>query len=324
MKYVRTSTYNYNFNETTGYFERWGKIKEDDPQYSPVGPEILDIEVSTICHQGCKFCYKSNTGSGKNMSLEVFKDILNKMPMLTQVAFGIGDIDANPDLFKMFEYCRENGVVPNLTINGSRLNEYYVSELVKYCGAVAVSNYNKNTCYNAVKALTDVGLEQVNIHQLMTYETHDQIWDLIRDMKTDRRLERLNAVVFLSLKQKGRGTNYSRMPQDEFERIIKHSLENNLRIGFDSCTANRFLGVVKGLPNYKQIEQLVEPCESTAFSSYINVDGMFYPCSFAEQGEGLDVLDCDDFLQDIWFNPNTILWRKKLIHCGRSCPIYKI
>ena len=47
-KIVRSEQYNYNFDKTTGYFERWGETKEADPQTAP-SPEILDIEVSTIC-----------------------------------------------------------------------------------------------------------------------------------------------------------------------------------------------------------------------------------------------------------------------------------
>ena len=49
-KLFRSKKYNYNFSKTTGYFERWGRRKEDDPPLSPFGPELLDIEISTICH----------------------------------------------------------------------------------------------------------------------------------------------------------------------------------------------------------------------------------------------------------------------------------
>ena len=91
-KIFRSEHYNYNFDKETGFFARWGKTLEDDPEFCPYGPEILDIEVSTVCHQGCSFCYKSNTSKGLNMSLETFKKIFNLMPRtLTQIAFGIGD-----------------------------------------------------------------------------------------------------------------------------------------------------------------------------------------------------------------------------------------
>lgn len=41
------------------------------------------------------------------MSLETFKALFHKLPTtVCQIAFGIGDINANPDLFKIMEYCR--------------------------------------------------------------------------------------------------------------------------------------------------------------------------------------------------------------------------
>ena len=99
--------YKYIFNKTNGDFMRWGETYKDDPEYSPIGGEILDIEVTTICNgingKLCSFCYKSNTPSGKNMSFDTFKDILNVMGVqLTQVAFGAdSQATSNPDLFKM-------------------------------------------------------------------------------------------------------------------------------------------------------------------------------------------------------------------------------
>ncbi len=47
VKTLRSKTYNFNFNKVSGYFERWGRTLEDDPDYSPYGPEILDLEIST-------------------------------------------------------------------------------------------------------------------------------------------------------------------------------------------------------------------------------------------------------------------------------------
>ena len=92
-KCVRSEDYNFNFDKKSGAFARWGVTLEDDPEYSKFGNEILDIEVSTICHQGCSFCYKANVAKGENMSFDVFKTILDKMPpTLTQIAVGVGDL----------------------------------------------------------------------------------------------------------------------------------------------------------------------------------------------------------------------------------------
>ena len=289
---VKTPTYNYLFNAKTGFFARWGKNKSDDPIYSPIGPEILDYEVSEICHGGggglCDFCYKKNSSKGSNTTFESFKHIVDRMPTVTQIAFGLGDIDGNPDLFKMFEYCREKNIVPNVTINGARMTPYYYDKLVEYCGAVAVSRYNDDECFDAVKELTDRGLRQVNIHQLVSKETYQDCLNVSNSILTDKRLEKLNAVVFLALKQKGRGESFHILEQDKFNNIVKFCTENNISYGADSCSAHKVLQAYEGTEEYEKVKTYVEPCESGLFSAYINVHGEFFPCSFSEHIDGIE------------------------------------
>lgn len=83
-KIVKSKDYNYMFRKSDGFFARWGRKKEDDPSFSPFGPEIMDIEITTKCRGisalgPCKFCYKSNTANGINMSFDTFKVILDKI-----------------------------------------------------------------------------------------------------------------------------------------------------------------------------------------------------------------------------------------------------
>ena len=324
IKTVLSPNYNYNFNTETGFFMRWGETKNKDCDFSPIGPEILDIEVSEVCHQNCQHCYKSNVSNGKNMLLETFKTIIDKMPTVLQVAIGIGDIDGNPDLFPMMKYCRSKGVVPNITINGYRLTDEHINNLAKLAGAVAVSNYDKDTCYNAVKKLTDKGMKQVNIHQLLSEETYKQVLGLIEDSKTDERLKKLNAIVFLSLKKKGRGVSYERLGNSKFQFIVDKCLSDNINFGADSCTACKLMDAIEDDPRFEKIMPFIEPCESSLYSSYISVNSEFFPCSFSEKGKGIDVVNCNNFLEDVWYNPRTISWRRNLLANGRKCPIYNV
>jgi MoaA/NifB/PqqE/SkfB family radical SAM enzyme len=331
IKRVRTPSYNYDFDDITGKFSRWGETKGDDPQYSPIGEEIVDIELSTICsgigNIPCKHCYKSNTPIGKNMNLETFKQIFLKLPKnTTQFAAGIGDLNANPDLLEIFWYSRDNGIVPNVTINGWGLTDEWAFKLAEVCGAVAVSRYdNKNICYDAVQKLTNAGLKQVNIHQLVAEETYENCLETVKDIYSDPRLRGLNAIVFLSLKKKGRGEGYTGMNQEKFDTVVGYCLDNWIRFGFDSCSSSRFLGFLDRHPKYNIMKQSIEPCESTLFSLYINVDGEAFPCSFCEGTVcGQDVLVCDDFLSDIWYGNIFCNFRKYLIKRGRECPIYNI
>ncbi len=227
----------------------------------------------------------------------------------------------------MFEYCRSKNVVPNTTINGNGLNKKMAENLVKYCGAVAVSHYNNDVCFNAVNLLSKTGLKQVNIHKLMAKETLDSCYELLDLVKIDSHLKKLNAIVFLTLKNKGERNIFHKLLRSEFMDLVNYALQTKIRIGFDSCAANDVLKLLKTHPRYEMLKMMSEPCESTCFSLYINVDGIAYPCSFLEEipgYESIDVVKSENFFKDIWFNPIIKDFRKKLIKNLRNCPQFKI
>ena len=338
IKYCVSEDYNYAFNAENGQFLRWGKTYEDNPEYSKLGPEILDVEVSEICPRACSWCYKSNTANGKYMTLETFKKLFAKFPRnLTQIAFGIGSLDGCPELFDIMHYCRENpnnrGVVPNITINGDNLTDEYAKKLSEVCGAVAVSMYDYDTCFDAVKKLTDLGMKQVNIHCLLAQETYVKCLRVLCEAKTDKRLEKLNSIVYLWLKPKGKRNTYRQLKYSkDYEALVKMAFDYDIKIGFDSCSASTFLKAIKERKDFKRLEEFVESCESTAFSYYLNVDGIGYPCSFIEGQEnykGVDVLNAGDFINDVWNAEETKKFREKLLtnknemNC-RECPEFKL
>lgn len=352
FKSFSSSEYNYRFRKTDGLFLRWGKTEADDPPWSPFGPEIADIEITTICNgpklssggnKLCEFCYKSNSPNGKYMAFETFKTILDKFPHalskdkkkifhLTQIAFGVdAECKSNPDVWKIFAHCRENGIIPNLTV--ASIDDEVARNIAKYCGACAVSRYSdKDVCYNAVELLTSKhGMSQVNIHQLVAAETLSDIWETLRDIKTDKRLKNLNAIVFLSLKKKGRGVHYHPLSQEEYAKIVDYCFTNEIRFGSDSCGAGKLLKSLSK-ERYDQVIQVVEPCEASMFSFYCDVNGRYFPCSFManEEGnwkDGIDMLQVNDFMREIWNAPVTVRFKQKVLKCNRElngCCHFKI
>ena len=330
-KHIRSKNYNYSFNKVTGFFARWGKTHEDDPDFSPFGPELADIETAKACSgpdgTPCSFCYKSNTPTGKNMSFETFKQLFHNLPRtVNQIAFSAdATLTSNPDIWKMFEYCRNNDynqVIPNITI--ANISEETAVKMAAVLGAAAVSRYeNKNWCYNSVQRLVNAGLKQTNIHALCSMNTYDLLVETINDYHTDPRLAGMNAIVFLSLKQVGRGVRMTPLSQEKFTSLIQLCLEKNVKFGSDSCGSTKLMKALKDHPNFESMMTSIEKCESTGFSSYFSVDGKYYPCSFAEHMEGLDALH-GDFVKDVWHHPQTIEFREKLIKNCRDCPLFEI
>lgn len=331
-KVIQSPGYNYIFNKITGFFARWGKNRDDDPNFSPFGPELADVEISKACSGPdgvpCNFCYKSNTPSGENMSFETFKQLFHNLPKtVNQIAFSSdANLNSNPDIWKMFEYCRNNDynyVIPNITV--ANISQETAVKLAGIMGAVSVSRYaNKNWCYDSVQRLINAGLKQVNIHMLLSKgDQYNFAVETINDITTDPRLKGLNAIVFLSLKQVGRGKRMSQLSQEEFKSIIDLCLEKGVPFGSDSCGSTKLIKSLEGHPRFDEIMKTIEPCESSGFSSYFSIKGEYFPCSFAEHMQGIDALH-GDFVKDVWYHPQTVEFRKKLIENCRECPLFEI
>lgn len=338
-KMLNSSLLSYHFDKKTGFFVRDGKFEN---LFNPFGPEIADIEITTICNgvtniynkkELCRFCYKANNKNGSNMSLNTYKKIIDVIqPVCTQVALGADSEGvSNPELEDMLKYTIEKGLIPNITI--AEISNKTADLLAKYCGAVAVSCYeNNNICYDSVKKLTDRGMTQINIHFMISEETYYMALKVMEDIKKDERLSKLNAIVFLSLKKRGRGIDYNCLNNKKFAELYRKAVKNQIKFGFDSCSANKMYEITKNDENFKDIETMIEPCESTAFSSYFNVDGDFYPCSFMEcKGEWKSGININDIkkIEDFWYHEKTMKFRKILLtelDCNgcRQCNYFKI
>ena len=342
-KKFRSSEYNYNFDMKTGVFQRWGKTLKDDPQWSPFGNEILDIEISagTGCPISCKMCYKGNSkgSTPKNMSLETYKLLLSKLPkydgeyFCCQQAFGITSIGSHPELFDIFQHCRDNKIIPNVTINGSDpLTDDQINKLVKVCGAMAISIVppNEEVGYKLIRRILDAGGQQINIHYVIHQESIDNAYKVCENIKNNPLLKGLNAIVFLGLKPKNRGKSFDILKMPDYQKLVDYLLTNNIPWGMDSCSAPRASKAIENtnLLNDKQkekIQECIEKCESGIISAFLDCDGKYWHCSFGSEnkdGYGIDVTKVDSFLNDVWLSKPMNEWREKLFTLDRQCPFY--
>lgn len=332
VKAVASSDYSYYFRKSDGFFARWGKTLEDDPQYSPIGPELADIEISKDGCPGfgsvnapklCRYCYKGNTAQEPhNMSLDTFKHILNVLgPQLTQVAFGITGVKTNPDFIAMMEYCREKGVVPNFTLTGADLDDDFAAKIGRLVGAVAVSFHgDTELCFSTIELLVKSGVKQVNIHAVTADK--ESLISLMHDIGRRRDYSstfKLNAVVLLSLKPKGRAKNLKCITEAELAEVVELAKLFNINLGFDSCSAHKAFEMYP-----PEMHHMIEPCESGLFSVYVDANGVFHPCSFAEEtvtDVTIDMTKVTNFLDEVWNAPAVKEWREKLIAGERRCPL---
>lgn len=335
LKRWRSACYNYDFDRVTGMFARWGRTLDDDPPLAPA-PEIADIELSTgDCSGRCAFCYKGNApASGRHMRLDTFQALLARFPTtLTQIAFGLTDADANPDLVPILHHCRTQGVVPNLTLSGHGLDEHLTRELAGLCGAVAVSVYphTRELAYQTIEGLSVSGLVQTNVHLLVHRDNAGFVDSVLDDLQTDPRLRGLHALILLSLKPRGRAAHgFAPIPEERFHELCGCWCSRHARIGFDSCLApsfERYLDARDLPPDHdSRLRQMVERCEAGLFSLYVNVDAEAFPCSFLEGTpgweRGIDVLAEDSLVPHVWSAERMEAWRRRLFAVRRECPVY--
>jgi hypothetical protein len=241
----------------------------------------------------------------------------------------------------MFEYCKFNhvnpGVIPNLTINGYGMTQEWAEFLAETCGGVAVSVYDPtDVCYDAVERLISAGMAQTTIHQLVSVETFGRCLMVIDDAANDPRLKGLKAVMFLTLKPKGK-RNTSTIVKDvrRYKTLINYAFKRGVNIGFDSCSAPIFLAAMKDHPQFERFSQLSESCESNRFSGYANVKGEYFHCSFTEGQpgwKGIDLLKIKNFNQEVWNSSEVGKFRDRLLcqdngHIAKECylcPIYDL
>ena len=153
----------------------------------------------------------------------------------------------------------------------------YAKETVKYCGAVAVSVYNKEKSYNAVKMLADAGVKQINFHTIAHDKSYTKILSIIDDLTTDERIKgKVKAVVLLKYKPKGNGIGkFNHLTDKQYEYIIAYAEQKGINIGFDSCSAHAYLRVIANDKDFEETIKIQElahiPLKIFIFSPKLNV-----------------------------------------------------
>ena len=339
MTMNESHTYHCFFSKLDGFNLRFGKTIDDDPEYCALGPEIADIEIVTgscpkVNSENCRWCYKNNTSApGKVMTLEDFQEIISRFPInLTQVALGITGVKSNPYLKDILIYLRKLGIIGNLTLTGADLDDEMADVLCEYCGACAVSCYDKakELCYSTIKRLYDNAKEKfnrdmhLNMHIVIADFSMDHIMDVLNDIK-DGKVPGLRSVVMLHAKPVGRAKNLDcSLSKENLTKVIKFCLDNNISFGFDSCNGHNVQDILMDMGK-PELCSSIEPCESGRMSIYVNVEGKITPCSFVEhvyENSAIDLLNTDVMVKDIWMTDKMLNAFRNCTKCSKSCPIY--
>lgn len=322
-KVFKNDKYELSFNSKTGLEVLKGINGNEDPFMTDL-PTMLDCGIMGHCKNNCEFCYQGDKYQ-ENMKLEDFKQIIDELKYHTnQVALGgRGNPEDHKDFKEILKYSRENGIVPNYTTAGNYITPEIVQISKEYSGAVAISFYNRPFTYKALDMFIE-GEVKTNIHLIYSSKSHDLAMRILKgedvwDNKIN--LKKLNAIIFLLFKPKGKGAN---LPEwfplknqiEEFGHLIGKA-KTKFKIGVDSCLINHIL---KFADFNEQQRMSVDTCESGRMSVYITPDMKLVPCSFADH----DLYGCDiknHKIKDVWEKAKPFQkFREILKENSKSCP----
>lgn len=329
IKVFKNKDYKIIFNMQTGLEILMGINGKPDP-FALELPSLLDIGIMGTCERKCPFCYQGHENK-PNMKLEDFKMIIDQVKHhVNQVALGgRGDPNKHENFKQIIEYCRKKDIIPNYTTSGFNLTAEEV-QISKMCGAVAVSDYDQDCTFNAIKKLTNAGIK-TNIHKIFSNATYQDCIGILYGYNPWKRniagkieylidIKEINAVIFLLFKPQGAGKNVDLRPYKHQLQLFSQLVINpksECKIGMDSCLVNHVLKYVEMHPDQRMC---VDTCEGARMSAYISPDLKFMPCSFSDHS--LSVKINENNLKELW-NDGTPFknFRNILSKTPGTCPI---
>ena len=294
------------YERKTGLFVRMPFKGHKDPLWSPHGPEIADVEITTVCSTGnCGMCYMDSTAQGNHMTMEDLDLLIGQLKETPchAVAMGGGNPNEHPQFVEILKKFSDANITPSYTTNGHNITPEILEATKEYCGAVAVSwpwwekrhkNFNRNlivnnerkrTAHQALNMFLEAGI-QTNIHFVLGDKSIDKAIEFLKTEPAVLNLKRLNAMVFLLHKPVGRAKPEDNLriddPRvDEFLEVAGLNSQKNGEkikpkwgIGFDSCSVPLLVDRTDTDLDY------TETCESARFSIFITRDLKTMPCSF--------------------------------------------
>lgn len=115
-----------NGNTTVTLLEDGTKIREFGENPFPDFPESIDFKITNFCdlHNYCKWCHEASNPSGKHGNILEYEWLLKQLPNGTEIAVGGGNTLSHPKLKDFLVLCKENHIIPNLTVNELHLKRY--------------------------------------------------------------------------------------------------------------------------------------------------------------------------------------------------------
>jgi len=256
-------------------------------------PETVHLAITHRCNESCPWCYVDPVAGG--MTTGEVKTIIDEMAEMKvfQLAIGGGEPFLRDDLVEITIYARQNGIIPNITTNGSLITHENAARLSGWVGQIQVSVYD-HVDTRAARAVEVLKKQKIPFG--------------INVLLSKRNLDILSIIDFAALH--GASVNFlrpkpsrqrdwynqSRLSREDYkvirETLVKAQGKYKIRITVDCALS--FL-----MSNEDPKELLrhgVYGCTGARRFLSIHPDGRAYPCSFLDICAG----NAKDGLSKVW------------------------
>lgn len=252
------------------------------------------------------------------MSVEEYCKVLDSIcspeyGAIFQVAIGGGEPLEHPEFLKIVDETVNRGIVLNFTTNGRLLTREICEKLKGRIGALAISA-SSIADLKGIRPAIDCAKElKVNIHYILSKDSIAEATEMVKGAYNDL-LHGINAIVFLTYKPAGRGTENLMLKDGVELRTFVEAVKaphTTCKIGFDACFVPMLIRG-KAVRN-----EMVDVCEGGFFSVYIDENMNVSPCSFSG---GKDAYSLNEYgFYDIWLNKLQEYRERMKNKCKRDC-----
>lgn len=307
-KIMTSPNYNYLLNKRDGLFIRFGKTPEESPLAQLALPENLTILLNEI----------DGSGNELVMGLDTYKVILNKIPK--SVAFINLDISFKYDhIREVIEESLRRGFLLNLIYNSDNRGANPFDVPNDFYGIKSI-NIRYGSQEETLSRVINI-FEIINIDLPLYNNTYSYIMHILKEYGKNDKITSFNFYYDDNLGFK------EKMDKLDFLKIVNYLSWNDIPFNMHSCLTKDFLefSKVNFAERYEDFENSVPLCDTAVYSGYIDTFGKFF--NFKDENSvGFDIVKCDDFINDIWNDESTKIFRNEIVsckNCKTNCKIYR-
>lgn len=177
-------------------------------------PTEVHFSITNRCRMHCPGCYvSSGEKTGDELNFDELKKVIDVLAEkgVFHIAFGGGEPTEHPHLIELAEYCREKGIVPNITTNGVNITEDLAKKFAVF-GQIHVSldgleEYYRKDGSNKKFADMDQGirlLRRYNEHVGLNIVMNKDNFGIIPEIAKYAEKLKLDGILLLRYKPAGR------------------------------------------------------------------------------------------------------------------------